>query len=149
MHVTYLPDKENWDLFFSNQQGGSAAYFEGELYKRGIQHGSGFFSNLIPYLIPLLKSAAKEVSSEGLKLGSNVLQQLAEGESLKPTIIKEVKNSTKKLSDKVKSKIQGGNGLKRRQSIVGRRLKSVVSLDPFSRNDIFKKNRRKKPIGST
>lgn len=147
MHQIYSGDSENWDLFLENQIGGS--FFEGELYRRGNQIGFGLFSNVLTYLIPIAKKIGKEIGMEGLELGSNVLSQLAKGESLTPTLTKETKKSAKKLINLGKSKIQVGG----RQSIVGRRLKKVDlnlnSADPFIQYERDKKNRCAKRVRRT
>lgn len=140
MHIVYFPEKENWDLFFQEQVGGGInPYFEGELYKRGYQVGSGFgtiVASLLPYLIPI----AKQVGREGLAFGSRVLGSLAQDEPIKQTLKKEGIQSIKNLaSSKFK---QSGEGKKKRRtktnhSLIGKKLKTTHSFNSSSLKDPF------------
>lgn len=149
MHVVYVPDSEQWDVFFQNQAGGSP-YFEGVAYRRGAQFGAGLgsaFAAFMRFLIPLAKKVGPLLAEEGLSLGSRLMGQVAEGEPLKQNLKKEANRSFQNLVSKVNTKFQQqGLGKQRRRkiadlshSLVGKRLRKhapLISspskyLDPF------------------
>lgn len=143
MHVIYLPDEELWDQFFQNQIGGNP-YFQGELYRRGVQYGTGIgsvLSSFMRFVVPIAKQIGAHLGREGLSFGSRVLHDLAEGEQVKPTLHKQTRQSAKNLAKTAQSVFQKGQGKRRKRqkvhSIVGRRLKVTPKSISSSKRDPF------------
>lgn len=141
MWVIYSPDDENWDAFFQAQIGGGY-YFEGIPY---MQSGGGIgtiLSTVMRFLLPIAKSVGREVGKEGLALGSRLLGEMAEGRNVQESIKREGRQSLGKLASKATSYLQEGQGRKKKkisQSIVGRRLRTVVPKKraKVQRHDLF------------
>lgn len=142
MHVLYDPSKEDWTSFFSQQIGG--AYYQGVPQQRGFgdsyyvgfphQRGYGIgaiFANLGRFLLPIVKSIGKNVGREALFMGSRVLDDLATGEKLKESIVKEGTTSIKNLAKQTHDRLQSGQGKNyRRKSLIGH----AVTIKPIKRS---------------
>ena len=129
MHVIFNPDAIDWQAHLSTQWGG-AAYFEGFPYQRGAGIGS-IFGGLFRFLLPMLKTAGKEIGREGLAVGARVLGDLAQGKNLRHSVINETSEGLRNLVDrtnpteKLRSAVEesrerllrgGGGGTRRRRS---------------------------------
>lgn len=135
MHVNFNPDTVEWAEFL---QSGGGAYFEGFPYQRGYgayfagfpyQRGYGIgsvFGSIFRYLLPMLKTAGKEIGREGLATGARILGNLAEGKQLKSAVVEETSEGLKKLIERsdpqaalrqlvehATTRIQRGSGTKR------------------------------------
>lgn len=114
MHVLYDPDKEDWSSYFSRQ--GGSGYYEGLPLQRGYGIGS-IFGSLFRFLLPIAKSVGKEIGREGISLGSRLLGDIAQGQNVKESLVRESKDSLKTLVKKANDRLQTGQGKRR---IVGR-----------------------------
>ena len=94
-HANFDPDTVNWQSYFS-QTGG---YFVGRPYQRGGGIGS-VFSKLFRFLLPVLKSAGKEIGKEGLAVGSRILNDVAQGKNVRSAIVTETAGGLRNLVDK-------------------------------------------------
>ena len=94
-HVNFDPDTVNWQSYFS-QTGG---YFVGRPYQRGGGIGS-VFSSLFRFLLPVLKSAGKELGKEGLAVGSRILSDVAQGKDVRSAVVSEAAGGLRNLVDK-------------------------------------------------
>lgn len=94
-HVNIDPDTVNWQSYFS-QTGG---YFVGRPYQRGGGIGS-VFSSLFRFLLPVLKSAGKELGKEGLAVGSRILNDVAQGKNVRSAVVTETAGGLRNLVDK-------------------------------------------------
>ena len=95
VHVNFDPDSVNWQSYFT-QSGG---YFVGRPYQRGGGIGS-VFSSLFRFLLPVLKSAGREIGKEGLAVGSRILGDVAQGKNVRSAVVTETAGGLKNLLDK-------------------------------------------------
>lgn len=123
-HVNFDPDSVNWQSYFS-QTGG---YFVGRPYQRGGGIGS-VFSSLFRFLLPVLKSAGKELGKEGLAVGSRILNDVAQGKNVRSAVVTETAGGLRNLVDKSRAsdglrnlidqaegRLQKGGGKRKRTS---------------------------------
>lgn len=112
--------------------------FRGKRY----QKGSGLFSalgGLFRTVLPFLKSGAKAVGKEALKIGANVLSDVAASgkapkESLKSRLKEAGSNLKRKADEKIDSML--GSGMKRIRRIKRTKIKKAKQSKP-------KRSRRK------
>ena len=126
MHVVFNPDMVDWNVHLVQTGGG--AYFVGVPYQRGAGIGS-VFRSIFRFLMPMIKSAGKELGREGLATSARVLGNLAQGQDLRSSVVNETSEGLKNLIDrtqpqealktmitKAQSRLQKGSGKKRRQT---------------------------------
>jgi hypothetical protein len=131
-HVNFDPDTVNWQSYFS-QTGG---YFVGRPYQRGGGIGS-VFSSLFRFLLPVLKSAGKELGKEGLAVGSRILNDVAQGKNARSAVVTETAGGLRNLLDKSRAsdglrnlideaegRLQKGGGKKKKRKKQAIRRKS-------------------------
>jgi hypothetical protein len=112
MHVVFDPDAIDWRAYVTASQKGGAAYFEGFPYQRGgaayfegfpYQRGAGLgsvFGSLFRYLLPILRTAGKEIGREGLAVGARVLGDIAQGKNFRQSVINETSEGLRSLADR-------------------------------------------------
>lgn len=124
MHVNFSPDSVNWSDFLVIQSGGGA-YFHGVPYQRG--HGLGtMFGSVMRFLLPMLRSAGRELGKEGLAAGARILTDVAKGKPMRSAIVDETSEGLRQLVEKhnpqerlrelinrTQSRLQRGSGRKR------------------------------------
>ncbi|KAH7697971.1 hypothetical protein AAVH_34939 [Aphelenchoides avenae] len=153
MHVIFNPDAIDWHGHLSTQWGG-AAYFEGFPYQRGAGIGS-IFGGLFRFLLPMLKTAGKEIGREGLSVGARVLGDLAQGKNLRHSVINETSeglrnlvertNPTEKLRNAVEESrerlLRGGGGVRRRRPTAPAKKRPVST--PTKRSSVRSAKRKR------
>jgi hypothetical protein len=138
MHINFDPETVDWGDFITLQRGGGA-YFSGFPYQRGAggayfagfpyQRGAGIgtvFGTIFRFLLPLIRSAGKEIGREGLATGARILGNLAEGKAARSAVVEETAEGLKnlinrsdpqealrRLVDKAQTRLQKGSGRKR------------------------------------
>lgn len=135
MHVVFDPDSIDWHGHITSQRGGGA-YFEGFPYQRGAGIGS-VFGSLFRFLLPIFKSAGKEIGREGLAVGARVLGDLAQGKNLRHSVINETSEGLRNLVDRTNP---------------SEALKSVVNESQqrlLKGSGSRKKQKRKRAVSST
>ncbi|KAH7726465.1 hypothetical protein AAVH_05856 [Aphelenchoides avenae] len=108
MHINFDPETVDWGEFVTVQTGGGA-YFTGFPYQRGsgayfagfpYQRGAGIgtvFGTIFRFLLPLIKSAGREIGREGLATGARILGNLAEGKATRHAVVEETAEGLKNL----------------------------------------------------
>ncbi|KAH7680351.1 hypothetical protein AAVH_41275 [Aphelenchoides avenae] len=108
MHINFDPEMVDWGEFVTVQTGGGA-YFTGFPYQRGsgayfagfpYQRGAGIgtvFGTIFRFLLPLIKSAGREIGREGLATGARILGNLSEGKSTRNAVVEETAQGLKNL----------------------------------------------------
>jgi len=82
--------------YYSQQSGNGLAVFKGATIQRGKGIGS-FFSKMLRGAMPLLKSGAKTVGKQLLASGSNIANDVMNGENLKTSTAKNFSVGGKRL----------------------------------------------------
>lgn len=138
----------NYFLRQQQQHGGGIGDI-GQLYSSPyiLQRGSGgvgsFFSGVWKYLSPLVSSGVSALSNEALKSGSAILGQV--GQKPLKEVLKEqgkiaMKNLATRAADKLKRKMQGGEG--RRKKNIKRPKQSNASHSRSKRKQAGKGKRK-------
>lgn len=134
--------------YYLNQAGGALDDRDFVLFRgRRYQRGSGLFSalgGLFKTIIPLLKSGAKAVGKEALKVGTSVLTDVAStGRSPKESLRSRLKEAGSNLKRKADEKIDLmlGSGMRRLRGIKRTRTSRPKQSRPVRRRrkvqDVF------------
>lgn len=147
MHVNFNPDGVEWKQYFAVQTGGGQ-YFSGNPYQRGYgayfsgvpyQQGYGFGSvvgSIVRFLLPMLASAGRELGKEGLATGARILTEVAKGKNVRNAVVDQTsdgirnlverndpKESIKSLIASAQTRLQKGQGKRRRKANTSRPVK--------------------------
>jgi len=115
--IVYVPYEDKvWLDYYLNQAkqtGHGIPGFQGQLYQRGNGLGS-FFGRLLRSFLPVAKSfgksALKTVGREALHMGSEVLNDVAEGQDLGQSVRKRGAKAGKNLLNTASQAIQNQSG---------------------------------------
>lgn len=98
--------------YYCNQVGGSHPYFQGVAHQRGY----GFFGDLRRYITPIALRAGKYLGKQLLQTGTNVMQDVASGQTFKDSARARMRETSKKVKSDFFKTLQSGGGIKRKQS---------------------------------
>lgn len=122
-------DKINWEPFLNAQEGGgdteSSRYFQGTRYQRGF----GILGTAGKFLLPIFKNIASTAGQEALTAGRNILEDVAQGRSVKESVKEHGSEGLQKVGKKLQ---QCGKG--KRKTIINtvknkkRRYKDQLSF---------------------
>lgn len=136
-----------YQSYYHQQAGGGVgAIYRGAPYQKG--HGIGsFLGGLFRSVLPLLKSGARAVGKETLKTGVNILEDIANDQSLKEAFRNRVNEASKNLTRKALDKLSlmEGKGLYKRKRMI--KEQSVPSVK--RQRSKGRANKRKKLVENT
>lgn len=99
---------------FCNQVGRGGNFFHSPIIH---QRGYGLFQDVSRYLSPIIMRAGKYLGKHLLKTGSNVISDVASGQSFKTSTQKRLKETGKAIRDEWLQKLQRGAGIKRKKPV--------------------------------
>lgn len=105
----------DFEKYYVKQAGSGIGGYQGQRYTLKTQRGSGFWGNIMQYLLPSLKYLGKQALGTTLAVADDVLNDKANiKESIKTRSRQTGKTILKDTFEKLNSK-QGGEGIKRRK----------------------------------
>ena len=110
------------------QAGSGMGYYAGSRY----QKGNGFFGRFISgSMLPLIKKVLPFLGKSALNTGIDVLNDWSQGEKLKDSLSKRVKDTAEKINETAKAKVKEitGSGKRKRwtQDVPAKKQKRVDS----------------------
>lgn len=110
------PSTIDWTPIFEQQIGGNSQLerYIGKQYQRGY----GIFSRVFRFLIPILKSAGKEVGKELLTTAGKTISEIAAGDTIKEALKRNTKSGVHRLLEKGAEATVGKGKVKKRKRII-------------------------------
>lgn len=114
-------------------QVGNGSYFQGLPFQRGY----GFFGDLRRYITPIAIRAGKYLGKQLLQTGSNVVQDVAGGQSFKDSARARLRETSKKVKSDFFKTLQKGGAIKRKRQPKNSHSARVKHRKTTKRKDIF------------
>jgi hypothetical protein len=113
-HINIDLDSINWEPFLQAQEGGGSVdatrYFQGTRYQRGV----GILGTVGRFLLPIVKNLATTAGSQAVKMGQNVLEDVAKGRSVQEALTAHGKEGFKNVAERLQ---QCGKGKRRKRKL--------------------------------
>ncbi|GFY77595.1 uncharacterized protein F54H12.2 [Trichonephila inaurata madagascariensis] len=97
MLVPYKCCVKQYEDYYVNQAGNGLSYYQGQSFQKGYGIG-GWFKRLFRTALPFLTRGAKSVGKEVLKTGTQIANDLLEGQNLEDAAKHRVKETGRKLA---------------------------------------------------
>ena len=129
--------------YYNNQVGSGLAGFQGVRYQRGHGFFGRMFSGIGNFVKDLAPGLFKRALPSAIGLAQDVLAGENVGHSAKKRLIEAGKNVADETLDKIKSKIQGGSGIPRRNRKRFKNFSKKLNTRKRKINKRHKKGRKK------
>ncbi|GFU60920.1 uncharacterized protein F54H12.2 [Trichonephila clavipes] len=97
MLVPYKCCVKQYEDYYVNQAGNGLSYYQGQSFQKGYGIG-GWFKRLFRTALPFLTRGAKSVGKEVLKTGTQIVNDLLEGQNLEDAAKHRTKETGRKLA---------------------------------------------------
>jgi len=114
MRAAYIaPSQEEWEDYYMEQAEQAGAGFIGMPYQRGGGLGS-IFRGIFRALLPIAKSAGKNIGRQALATGAQIAADVAGGEGIKAAAKRRGREGVSNILKKAHNKLQTGSGIGKR-----------------------------------
>lgn len=116
----HILQPEDCIVHYQQQIGNGIPYFSSDF---PIQRGYGFFSSLRRYALPMMIQAGKYLGKRLLASGQNIAEDVSRGKSFRHAARDQIRQSGREIKADILRKLQGGGGIKRKNSKQTRQTK--------------------------
>ncbi|GFX57118.1 uncharacterized protein F54H12.2 [Trichonephila clavipes] len=136
MFVPYKCCVKQYEDYYVNQAGNGLSYYQGQSFQKGSGIG-GWFKRLFRTALPFLTRGAKSVGKEVLKTGTQIVNDLLEGQNLEDAAKHRTKETGRKLAreaiKKADDMLGQGKSIKERKDSQN----TSFRLKPGKRKDVI------------